>query len=313
MVLICLFLSSFSLLFPFLVLCLCPNPHFHFLHRSSINLFQPLPLPSASSSGLTTSQSYPLPCFSRSLYVLCLCPDLHSPSLPLAIFLHLELSLFCLFSIPRPSVNPSGTPSLSYLSFSSGLSISPRFTRSCFTSPILFPFLVLFRSLNLASPLLLLGAVLLCSRCSARRKYSLFAPPLDMAKEAICALLAILGHFFEAFSPLDLFFALAPFQPASSASPCFPPSRSFIDSNLFHLPPVRSSQHHPGLVPIPLGDIRPCCLHLPSFCRLVSPCSRTSLRFRLPVSAAPSTPASPAPCAPGAFSLTAMISESPRA
>ena len=177
MVLICLFLSSFSLLFPFLVLCLCPNPHFHFLHRSSINLFQPLPLPSASSSGLTTSQSYPLPCFSRSLYVLCLCPDLHSPSLPLAIFLHLELSLFCLFSIPRPSVNPSGTPSLSYLSFSSGLSISPRFTRSCFTSPILFPFLVLFRSLNLASPLLLLGAVLLCSRCSARRKYSLFAPP----------------------------------------------------------------------------------------------------------------------------------------
>ena len=45
------------------------------------------------------------------------------------------------------------------------------------------------------------------------------------------------------------------------------PSRFFIDSNLFHLPPVRSSQHHPGLVPIPLGDIRPCCLHLPSFCR----------------------------------------------
>ena len=81
--------------------------------------------PSSSSSGLTTSQSYPLPCFSRSLYVFCLCPDLHSPSLPLAIFLHLELSLSCLFSISRPSVNPSGTPSLSYLSFSSGLSISP--------------------------------------------------------------------------------------------------------------------------------------------------------------------------------------------
>ena len=138
--------------------------------------------PSSSSSGLTTSQSYPLPCFSRSLYVFCLCPDLHSPSLPLAIFLHLELSLSCLFSISRPSVNPSGTPSLSYLSFSSGHSISPRFTRSCFTSPILFPFLVLFRSLNLASPLLLLGAVLLCSRCSARRKYSLFAPPLIWLK-----------------------------------------------------------------------------------------------------------------------------------
>ncbi len=110
---------------------------------------------SSSSSGLTTSQSYPLPCFSRSLYVFCLCPDLHSPSLPLAIFLHLELSLSCLFSISRPSVNPSGTPSLSYLSFSSGHSISP--------------LLLLL--------LLLLGAILLCSRCSARRKYSLFAPP----------------------------------------------------------------------------------------------------------------------------------------
>ena len=109
--------------------------------------------PSSSSSGLTTSQSYPLPCFSRSLYVLCLCPDLHSPSLPLAIFLHLELSLSCLFSLPRPSVNPSVTPSLSYLSFSSSLSISP----------------------GLAPPSL--WAILLCSRCSARRKYSLFAPP----------------------------------------------------------------------------------------------------------------------------------------
>ena len=86
-----------------------------------------------------------------------------------------------------------------------------------------------------------------------------------MAKEAICALLAILEHFFEAFSPLDLFFALAPFRPASSASPCFPPSRLsslfvlsgfrpprfFIDSNLFHLPSVRSSQLHHGLVPTP--------------------------------------------------------------
>lgn len=113
--------------------------------------------PSSSSSGLTTSQSYPLPCFSRSLYVLCLCPDLHSPSLPLAIFLHLELSLSCLFSISRPSVNPSVTPSLSYLSFSSGHSILPL--------------------LLLLLLLLLLGAILLCSRCSARRKYSLFAPP----------------------------------------------------------------------------------------------------------------------------------------
>ena len=100
--------------------------------------FFPSSSSSSSSSGLTTSQSYPLPCFSRSLYVLCLCPDLHSPSLPLAIFLHLELSLSCLFSISRPSVNPSGTPSLSYLSFSSGHSSSPRSTCSCFTSPLLF-------------------------------------------------------------------------------------------------------------------------------------------------------------------------------
>ena len=68
------------------------------------------------------------------------------------------------------------------------------------------------------------------------------------------------------------------------------PSRFFIDSNIFHLPSVRSSQHHPGLVPIPLGDIRPCCLHLPSFCRLVSPRSRTSLRLRLPVSIRPCQP-----------------------
>ena len=159
------------------------------------------------------------------------------------------------------------------------------------------PFLVLFRPFNIAppspSPSPSLWAILLCSRCSVRRKYSLFAPPLDMAKEAICALLAILEHFFEAFSSIDLFFALAPFRPASSASPCFPPSRSFIDSNLFHLPPVRSSQHHPGLVPISLGDIRPCCLHLPSFCRLVSQRSRTSLRLRLPVSVRPVHPCQP--------------------
>ena len=135
------FCLSVSLLFPSFVLCLCPNPHFHFLHRSSINLFQPLPIPSASSSGL---------------------------------------------------------------------SISPRSTCSCFTSPLLFPFLVLFRPRYLSispglappspspSPSPSLGAIILCSRCSARRKYSLFAP-LDMAKEAICALLAIFGRFFGFF------------------------------------------------------------------------------------------------------------------
>ena len=60
-----------------------------------------------------------------------------------------------------------------------------------------------------------------------------------MAKEAICALLAILGHFFGAFSPLDLFFALAPFRPASSAFPRFPPSRLSSLSVSAH--PVSSS------------------------------------------------------------------------
>ena len=117
-------------------------------------------------------------------------------------------------------------------------------------------------------------------------------PPLDMAKEAICALLAILGHFFGAFSPLDLFFcprALSARILGLSPLPSIPvvvafrlcPSRFFIDSNLFHLPPVRSSQHHPGMVPIPLGDTRPCCLHLPSsvaldFCHSSGPPAVTS-------------------------------------
>ena len=50
-------------------------------------------------------------------------------------------------------------------------------------------------------------------------------PPPDMAKEAICALLAILEHFFEAFSPLDLFFCPRALPPRPSAFPCFPPSR----------------------------------------------------------------------------------------
>ena len=114
MVLICLFLSSFS------------------------------PSRFPSSPSLTVSHSRPLPC-----------PDFHSHSLPPAIFLPLELSLSCLF--PLPSSSPSSfvfhipSASSSGLSISSGPSISPL--------------------------LLLLGAILLCSRCSARRKYSLFAPP----------------------------------------------------------------------------------------------------------------------------------------
>ena len=135
-----------------------------------------------------------------------------------------------------------------------------------FILPSRFPLLPASLSLNLASPhlllptlplpffpsssssgfsispglLLLLWAILLCSRCSARRKYSLFAPPpLDMAKEAICALLAILKHFFEAFSPLDLFFRPRALSPRPSAFPCFPPSRLSSLSASAH--PVSSS------------------------------------------------------------------------
>ena len=214
--------------------------------------------------------------------------------------------LICLSSLLLflSSFSPSRFPSSSSLTATQSRRVPPA---------LALPLLFLFRSLNLASPLLLLllllRAILLCSRCSARRKYSLFAPPLDMAKEAICALLAILEHFFEAFSPLDLFFLLPrPSAPPLGLSllPSIPvvvtfrlcPSRFFIDSDLFHLPPVRSSQHHPGMVPIPLGDIRPCCLHLPSFCRLVSPRSRTSLRLRLPVSVRPGQPRQPRPPLP---------------
>ena len=156
------FCLSFSLLFPFLVLCLCHNPHFHFLHRSSINLFQPLPLPSASSSGL---------------------------------------------------------------------SISPRSTCSCFTSPRLFPSSSFGQSrLSFSS-----GLYFSAPDVPPVANIVFLPPPLDMAKEAICALLAILGHFFEAFSPLDLFFALASFHLASSAFPCFRPSR-FPSLSLAALP-----------------------------------------------------------------------------
>ena len=240
-----------------------------------LSSFSPSHFPSSPS--LTVSHSRPLPC-----------PDFHSHSLPPAIFLPLELSLSCLFSLPSssPSSFVFHIPSAS----SSGLSISLRSICSCLTLPLLFPFSSFGQSrLSFSS-----GLYFSAPDVPPVANIVFLPPPLDMAKEAICALLAILEHFFEAFSPLDLFFfALAPFRPASSASPCFPPSRSFIDSNLFHLPPVRSSQHHPGLVPIPLGDTRPCCLHLPSFCRLVSPRSRTSLRLRLPVSVRPCRPRRP--------------------
>ena len=199
----------------------------------------------------------------------------------------------------------------------------------CLSVSLLFPFLflVLCRPLNIARPmpllllllLLLSGLYFSAPDVPPVANIVFLPPPLDMAKEAICALLAILEHFFEAFSPLDLFFcplALSARILGFSLFSSIPvvvtfrlcPSRFFIDSNLFHLPPVRSSQHHPGLVPIPLGDIRPCCLHLPSFCRLVSPRlsppapSCLSLqplqRLRLPVSIRPCQPRQPRPPLP---------------
>ena len=78
-----------------------------------------------------------------------------------------------------------------------------------------------------ASPLLLLLLLLLSglyfsdSDVPPVANIVFLPPPLDMAKEAICALLAILEHFFEAFSPLDLFFALAPFRPVPRPFPAF--------------------------------------------------------------------------------------------
>ena len=76
-----------------------------------------------------------------------------------------------------------------------------------------------------ASPLLLLLLLLLSglyfsdSDVPPVANIVFLPPPLDMAKEAICALLAILEHFFEAFSPLDLFFAPAPFHPVPRPFP----------------------------------------------------------------------------------------------
>ena len=74
-----------------------------------------------------------------------------------------------------------------------------------------------------ASPLLLLLSGLYFSAPDVPHVANIvfLPPPLDMAKEAICALLAILEHFFEAFSPLDLFFALAPFRPVPRPFPAF--------------------------------------------------------------------------------------------
>ena len=199
---------------------------------SSRAVFQSLALPCRLSSSL----HFPIPFFPLlpvSLPLnLALRPNLHPHSLPLALRL-ISSSLFpSRLHLPPPSFSPSRLHPL------------PAFQ----SRP--------------ASPLLLLRAILLCSRCSARRKYSLFAPPpLDMAKEAICALLAILEHFFEAFSPLDPFFIPAPFRPAPRPFPAslhpgcrrFPPLPIPFRHRFQPLPsparPLKSTSSRPGSHP----------------------------------------------------------------
>ena len=82
-----------------------------------------------------------------------------------------------------------------------------------------------------------------------------------MAKEAICALLAILEHFFEAFSPLDLFFASAPFRPVPRPFPAslhpgcrrFPPPPIPFLHRFQPIPspvrPLKSTSSRPGSHP----------------------------------------------------------------
>ena len=181
------------------------------------------------------------------------------------IFIPLRcLSLsFCILNC----LYPASFPFLALRSIPPGLLLYlifhflPAFQSRRVPPALALPLLFLFRSLNLASPLLLLRAILLCSRCSARRKYSLFAPPLDMAKEAICAPLAILEHFFEAFSPLDLFFASAPFRPVPRPFPAslhpgcrrFPPLPIPFLHRFQPLPspvrPLKSTSSRPGSHP----------------------------------------------------------------
>ena len=105
-----------------------------------------------------------------------------------------------------------------------------------------FPFLVLFQPLNLARPRPSFSFSFSFSFSSGLyfsapdvppvANIVFLPPPLDMAKEAICALLAILEHFFEAFSPLDLFFASSPFCPVHRPFPAFlhPGCRRFPSS-----------------------------------------------------------------------------------
>ena len=152
--------------------------------------------------------------------VLCLCPNPHFH------FLHRSsINLFSLFPSrlhPLPVFQSRRVPpalALPLLFF---------FPSSSSSGPSISPLLLLLSGLYFSAP-----------DVPPIANIVFLPPPLDMAKEAICALLAILGHFFEAFSSVDLFFALAPFRPASSASPCFPPSRLSSLSASAH--PVSSS------------------------------------------------------------------------
>ena len=146
-----------------------------------------------------------------------------------------------------------------------------------------------------------------------------------MAKEAICALLAILEHFFEVFSPLDLFFASAPFHPAPRPFPAFlhPGCRHFppLPIPFLHrfqpIPsparPLKSTSSRPGSHPSrrhpPVLSSSPVFATAPFRCphrhaKHITPCCHVRHPFlfvpRQPLSAH----ASSAPCAPGPFLRT---------
>ena len=130
----------------------------------------------------------PLPASLPLNLALCLASaGFFMPSAYAPIFIPLRcLSLsFCILNCPYSASFPflalqliSSRPLL-YLIFH----FLPVFQSRRVPPALALPLLLLFRSLNLAppspspSPSPSLWAILLCSRCSARRKYSLFAPP----------------------------------------------------------------------------------------------------------------------------------------
>ena len=119
---------------------------------------------------------------SADLYALCLCTDLH----PLRC---LSLS-FCILNCPYSASFPflalqliSSRPLL-YLIFHFLPASQSRRVPPALALPLLFFFpsssssgLSISPGLAPPSPSPSLWAILLCSRCSVRRKYSLFAPP----------------------------------------------------------------------------------------------------------------------------------------